>query len=62
MRENVVFGLLNLANSLKTMFSSSIHLPVNDKISFFMTSFRYTTVSMTKSLANIYFIYSSEIN
>jgi hypothetical protein len=32
------FGLLNLANFTKTMFSSSIRLPTNNKISFFFVA------------------------
>jgi hypothetical protein len=36
MRENMAFGFLNLAKtSLKMMFSSSVHLPANNKMSFF---------------------------
>jgi hypothetical protein len=35
-RKHAAFGFLNLI-SLKMMFLSSIHLPENDKISFFVT-------------------------
>jgi hypothetical protein len=33
--EHLIFGLLSLANLAQMMFSSSIHLFVNDRISFF---------------------------
>jgi hypothetical protein len=33
--EHTISGLLSLANLTQMMFSSSIHLLVNDKISFF---------------------------
>jgi hypothetical protein len=35
MSENVNFFFLNVLTSLKMMFSRSIHVPANDKISFF---------------------------
>jgi hypothetical protein len=38
--EHMTFGLLSLANSLRIMFSSSVHLLVNDKISFFFMVLR----------------------
>jgi hypothetical protein len=39
MREkNITFGLLHLVNFTKGMFHSSIHLPVNDKTSFFIVT------------------------
>jgi hypothetical protein len=33
--EHVIFGLLRQAELVRMMFSSSIHLPANDKISFY---------------------------
>jgi hypothetical protein len=33
--EHMIFGLLGQANLTQMMFSNSIHLPVNDNISFF---------------------------
>jgi hypothetical protein len=36
MRENImIFGLLSLAELTRMIFSRSIHLPANDKISYF---------------------------
>jgi hypothetical protein len=36
-RKHAPFGLLNMLSSLKMIFSSSIHLPANNKISFFFS-------------------------